>query len=242
MGELALQLIPVAMGIVLSPLAIMALVAILVSKLARVNGVAFLFGWTLGVVGVLLLGLWLFSALEVHELREPPVWADVLRVGLAALLLLAAVWVYRRGHAHVRAMAEATTPQAVVAAAPQLPGWLQTVSTFRPGRSGLLGLGIFVLNPVDASCAILAALDITLAGLDGATVAGVASVFVVVFVVVSVLPIAIPVVYVLLRRERAQPTLDRLRNWVASHTNVLNAALLLVIGALQLQKGLSGLL
>lgn len=238
MGELILQLIPVAIGIVLSPLAIMALVAILVSKNARRNGVAFLIGWAVGTIGVLLLGLWLFAVLEVHQVKEPPLWADLLRILLALFLLAAAFWVYRRGHAHVKAMAEATTPQAVVAAAPQLPGWLQTVSTFRPGRSAALGVGIFVLNPVDASCALLAALDITLAGLDAGPLIAVVAVF----WIVSILPITIPVVYVLLRGPAAQPSLDRLRDWVATHTNVLNAALLLVIAVLQLQKGISGLL
>lgn len=238
MGDLILQLLPLALGIVLSPLAIMALVAILVSKLARINGVAFLIGWIIGVVGVMLLGLWVFSLLEVHALAEPPLWADLVRIALAVVLLIAAIWVYRRGHVHVAAMAKATNPREVVAAAPQLPGWLQKVSTFRPGRSAVLGVGIFVLNPVDASCAVIAALDITLAGLDGGTTTAVVAVF----CLLGVLPIALPVLYVLVRGKNAQPFLDGLRTWVASHTNVLNAALLLVIAVLQLQKGVSGLL
>ncbi len=62
------------------------------------------------------------------------------------------------------------------------------------------------------------------------------------FCLISILPIAIPVLYVLVRGAKAQPSLDRLRNWIAGHTSALNAALLLVIGALQLEKGISGLL
>jgi hypothetical protein len=38
MGDLILQLVPLALGVVLSPLAVMALVAVLVSRLARING------------------------------------------------------------------------------------------------------------------------------------------------------------------------------------------------------------
>jgi hypothetical protein len=38
MGELILGLVPVALGVVLSPLAIMALVAVLLSQNARANG------------------------------------------------------------------------------------------------------------------------------------------------------------------------------------------------------------
>ncbi|MGH8956469.1 MAG: hypothetical protein ACRDVF_15820 [Microbacterium sp.] len=48
--------------------------------------------------------------------------------------------------------------------------------------------------------------------------------------------------YVAIRGERSQPLLDFARRWVAGNTHVMNAALLLVIGALQLQKGISGLL
>lgn len=238
MGGLLLQLVPLALGIMLSPLAVMALVAVLVSKLARVNGIAFLIGWSIGVVGVVVLGLWLFSTLEVHARGAAPLWADGLRVLLAVFLIGAAVLVYRRGHRHVQAMAAASTPQDVVKAAPQLPGWLQKVSTFRPGRCVILGVGIFVLNPVDGSCALLASLDIVLAGLPTATTVAV----VIAFCVVGVLPIAAPVLCVVARGERSQPALARLRDWVATHTNVLNAALLLVIGAMQLQKGLTGLL
>ncbi len=113
MGDLILQLIPLVLGIALSPLAIMALVAILVSPRARANGVAFLIGWSVGAVGVPLLGLWLFSVLAVHELQDPPLWVAVLRILVGLLLIAAAVWTYRRGRAHVRAMAAATTPQEV---------------------------------------------------------------------------------------------------------------------------------
>lgn len=237
MGELIVQLIPPAFGIILSPLAIMALIAIMVSKNARVNGVAFLLGWVIGVVGVVAIGLWLFAALEVHVPRDPPVWVSWLRLLLGLVLVASAVWVYRRSRSHTRAMAAATTPQEVAEAAPQLPGWLQTVSTFRPGRSGALGLGLFVLNPVDFTCAIIASLDITMAGLAPAPTTVVA----LLFCAVSVVTVFVPVIFVLVRGKAAQPALDWLRDWVAQHSPVLNAALLLVIGVLQIQKGVGGL-
>lgn len=238
MGELIVQLLPPALGIALSPLAIMALVAILLSRLARVNGLAFLIGWSIGVLGVFALALWALRSIELHETREPPTWAAVVRIVLGLSLVIAAAWVYRRGQRHVDRMASADSPRGVVAAAPQLPGWLQTVSTFRPGRSAVLGTGIFALNPVDLSCAVIGALDIVLARLPDAQTIAVGTGF----VVIGILPIAIPVVIVLIAGERARRLLDRLRAWIARHTNVLNAALLLVIGALQLDKGATALL
>lgn len=238
MGDLVVQLIPLALGVVLSPLVIMALVAVLVSERARTNGTAFLIGWAVAVAVTLVAGVWICRALELHEVAHPPLWSEVLRILAGLLLLYGAVWAYRKGHAHVTAMAAATSPQQVVDAAPQMPGWLKSVSKFRPGRSALLGFGIFVLNPVDLSCTLIAALDLTLADVSDS----VAVVVAIVFWVVVTVPIAAPVVYVLVRGAAAQPSLDRLRDWVSSHSNILNAAMLLVIAVLQLQKGLTGLL
>lgn len=238
MTDLVLSLLPLLLGIVMSPLAIMALLAVLVSRRARVNGVMFFLGWTAGVFIGLGASFALLGLLQVHERQEPPLWVPLLRLLLGILLLLGAVWIYRRGRAHRLAMAQASSPTEVTAAAPQLPGWLKSVESFTPGRSLALGAGIFLLNPVDLSCAVLAALDVRLAGLD--TVSSV--VVLVICGAIGVLPIGIPVLLVLVKGEAAAPTLTRIRTWIAGNTSVLNAALVLVIAVLQLQKAISALL
>jgi hypothetical protein len=237
-GPLILNLVPLALGVVLSPLAIMALVAVLLSRLRRVNGIAYLLGWILGLGGLLALFLWIFALIDVQQPGTPALWVPIVRILLGLLLVAVAVWVYRRGAVAIQRMAAVSTPREIAAAAPQLPGWLQAVSTFRPVRTFFLGLGLFVVNPVDASCAILAALDISLAGVTPSQTAWTA----IVFTIVGALPIGIPVFIVLARGEGAQPMLDRVRAWIAGNTHVLNAGLLLVIGALQLEKGIAGLL
>jgi hypothetical protein len=237
MGALIVGLIAPALGILLSPLAIMALVAELLSRRYRENGLAFFIGWLLATVVVVGVSVAVFTAIDFHPRTDTPVWLGVVRLVIALGLLAAAVWVYRRGGGRLRKMSEASTPEEVAAAAPQLPGWLQKVSEFTPGRSLALGFGIFAINPVDASCAIIAGLDI--AGAQVTIVEG--AVVAVGFVVVGVAPIAVPVAYVLARGGAAAPVLERLRGWIAGHTNVLNAALILVIGVLQLQKAVSAL-
>jgi hypothetical protein len=238
MVDLVLSLLPLSLGIVMSPLAIMALVAVLLSRQARVNGVMFFLGWTIGVaVGVggsfAVLGFF-----EVHERHAPPLWVPILRLVLGIGLLLGAVWIYRRGGARKKAMAAASSPSDVTEAAPQLPGWLHSVSTFTAGRSLALGIGIFLLNPVDLSCAILAALDVRLAELDP----GANAVALLVFGLIGILPIGIPVLLVLIKGEAATPTLEGIRAWIAGNTSLLNAILVLVIAVLQLQKAISTLL
>ncbi|KRC51676.1 hypothetical protein ASE16_00855 [Leifsonia sp. Root227] len=237
MGQLLLSLVPLGFGILLSPLAIMALIAILVSRRARINGVMFALGWAVGIGLVLAISYLVFGALEVHEKSVPPVWVPVVRILLAVILLVSAIWVYRRGKAHIVAMAAARTPADVTRAAPQLPGWLRTVENFTVPRAFVLGLGLFVLNPVDASCAVIAGLDVRLALTAPESIWTL-----VIFGVVGALPIIVPAVLVLVRGKAVEPLLARVRTWVAGNTHVLNAALLLVIAVLQLQKGLSELL
>lgn len=238
MAELIWELTPVALGIVGSPLAIMALVAVLVSRRARVNGLLFLAGWTLAVI----LALWgaslLFDLFALEARRDPPLWVPVARLVLAAVLFTSAVWTYRRAHARVVEMAAATTPGEVSAAAPQLPGWLHAVERFSPPRCFALGLGIFLLNPVNVSCALIAALDVHLAGLSSG-----ASFWVMVgFGAVCILPMVVPVVLVYVKGQRAQPVLDRVRHWIASHNSTLNVVLLALVGFMQVQKALAVLL
>ena len=51
MGAAIGQSLPVAVGVLLSPMPIVAMVLMLVSARARSNGFAFLVGWFLGVLG-----------------------------------------------------------------------------------------------------------------------------------------------------------------------------------------------
>lgn len=232
MRELVPDLIPLGLGIVMSPLAIMALVAVLLSQRARTNGVLFLLGWIVGIALVLALSFVILDALEIHERRVPPLWVPTLRLVVGVWLLLVSIRIYRRGNIRKYQMATATSPREVATATPQLPGWLQAVDTFTPARSFLLGLGIFAVNPVDASCAFLAALDVRLADVSQAA----AFWSLVILALVGTMPIAVPVAWRLAAGESAQEPLDRMRQWIAGHTSVLNAAVVLVIAVLQIDK------
>ena len=110
MGELVISLIPLALGVVMSPLAIMALVAVLVSKRARANGIAYLIGWSVAMIAILAASFALFGLLEVRQYGQPPLWSAYVRLFIALLLIVGAVYVYRRGRDRTRQMAKAVTP------------------------------------------------------------------------------------------------------------------------------------
>jgi Sap, sulfolipid-1-addressing protein len=238
MLDLIVSLIPLALGVVISPLAIMALVAVLLSKRAKRNGIAFLIGWILAIVVTLLISFLVLELLDVQATTTPPTWVAYVRIILALILVVIGIYSLRRGRGRIVAMAHASTPAQVVSAAPQLPGWLRAVETFTPGRCGLLGFGIFFLNPVDTSCAVLAALDIRLATIS-TTASVVAAVL---FAIVGIVPMAIPVIIATVRGADAQPFLGASRKWIASHTAWLNAGLLFLIAAIQFVKAFSALL
>ena len=80
MGQLILDLLPLVIGVMLSPLAIMALVAILVSDRARVNGSFYLVGWVLGLSIVLAVSCWILLAIDIHTLPDAPLWIAWVRI------------------------------------------------------------------------------------------------------------------------------------------------------------------
>ncbi|MFC4223630.1 GAP family protein [Lysinibacter cavernae] len=238
MTELLLNLLPLAIGVIVSPLAIMALVAVLVSRNARRNGLAFLLGWIAAICLVMVLCWWIFSSLTPPDRGPASTWVSIVRLLIGLILVVAAGYVWLRGRHHVRQMAAAVSPKDVVAAAPQLPGWLKSVDTFTPSRSFLLGVGIFILNPVDLSCAVLATLDIHQADLSsGPTVLAA-----ILFGTIAASPVLIPVLIVLVKGQQADPFLKRARTWIAGNTSILNALLLGLIGLMQLSKAVSALL
>jgi Sap, sulfolipid-1-addressing protein len=224
-------------SVALSPLAIVGVLALLGTRRARINGLAFLAGWTVAVVGLLVGALFLANALEARGARTPPGWLAPVRLILGAVLLVAAIVIYRRGHAKVMAAARATTTQATLAEAPQLPSWLAAVDSFRPVRCFVLGLVAFLLNPVDTSCTIGAALDLSTApvGSTGRLLAGVF------FVLLSISLVLGPVLWYLLVPDRASRSLQQAQLWIARHTTVLNALVALIVAAMLLSKGLQGL-
>ncbi|MFC8384695.1 GAP family protein [Nocardia sp. NPDC057272] len=237
MTSLVLSLIPVALGIVMSPLAVIAVVAVLFSQHARANSVAYLAGWVAGIVVATGGAYAVLAALHVTDRIDPPLWLSILHLVLAAELLIGAWYVYARGRKRLHAMAAAHKPGQIADAAPQLPKMLQSVEHFTAARSMLLGFALFVFNPIDVSCAIVAALTLRLSGTSSSVQLGVA----VVFVVIAASSVAGPVGLLVVMPDRAEAPLRALRQWIATNTKLLNAGLLVLIAVMQLNKGIQGL-
>src|SRR3954454_10090690 len=76
MGEAIGQVLPLAVGVAVSPVRIVAVVLMLVTPRARVNGPAFVVGWIvgLGIVGAIVLGV--ADPAGATSDGQPATWVD----------------------------------------------------------------------------------------------------------------------------------------------------------------------
>jgi hypothetical protein len=224
MGEAIGQSLPLAVGVALSPLPIIAVVLMLTSPRARANGPAFVLGWLigLGVVGALVLAL--AGPGGASEQGQPAAWVSWLKVVLGLGLLLVAARQFR-GRPHEGE--EATLPRSMGA-----------IDRFTPGKA--LGGGAILAgaNPKNLLLAVGAATAIAQTGIGG----GQQAIAYAVFAVVGTVGVGAPVLLYLAMGKRSAELLGRLKDWMSHNNAVIMAVLCLVIAMKLFGDGLSGLL
>lgn len=212
-GDAIGQSLPIAVGVMVSPLPIVAVVLMLVSGSARANAISFVLAWFL-TVGVIVAAVALLAGSADDDGATPAAWTGWLKILLGAALVVLAV---RQWQGRPRDGAE-----------PEPPKWMAAVDGFTPARAaGLAGL-LGGVNPKNLLLAVSggAAIAGATGGETGASVGAA-----LVFAVVASLGVAAPVVVYLSAGERAAAILDELRTWLVQHNAVVMAVLLLVIGA-----------
>jgi threonine/homoserine/homoserine lactone efflux protein len=217
------QVLSLAVGVSLSPVPIIAVVLMLGTPRARVNGPAFVLGWILGLAIVGTIFLVVAGGAGADDGGEPATWVDWVKVALGALLLLVAVKQWR---GRPRAGEEAA-----------LPKWMQTIDQFTPGRSFGIAAALSGINPKNLLLTVGAAAAIAQAGLD----TGEQAVTLGVFILVGTLGPAAPVVVYFALGARATKPLDELKAWMGANNAAIMAVLCLVLGAKLIGDGISGL-
>ncbi len=223
MGSAIGQTLPMAVVVGLSPIPIVAVILILVTERARVNGPAFVIGW---VVGLAILGtvvLLLAGPANANEDGEPATWPDVLKLALGALLVVVAL---RQWRARPRDGEEPPTPK-----------WMGTIEAFTPAKALGAGAVLAAANPKNLLLAVAAAATIAQAGIPG----GEQAVAYAAFTVIGTIGVAAPAGIYFAMGDRAGATLERLRAWMARNNAVIMTVLCLVIGAKLIGDGLAGL-
>jgi hypothetical protein len=223
MGQGISEVLTFAIGVAISPVPIIAVILMLFSQKARVNGPAFLLGWVLALAVVSTVAYVISdqsNASTSSSASDTISWGKIV---LGVLFLLLAVRQWR------------SRPAPGVE--PEMPQWMAGIDALAPGKALGLGLLLAGVNPKNLILTLGAAAGLAQLGLSTSD----AVVALIVFVVVASLTIAGPVVYYLLGGEKAKTELDALKGWLTVHNAAVMTVLFLVFGVDLIAKGLAPL-
>jgi threonine/homoserine/homoserine lactone efflux protein len=222
-GEAVGEVLAFGVGVAVSPLAVIAVVVMLDARNGRAAGVAFLAAWAAGLAGVGTLAVLLADGADASDAGAPATWVSVLKLVIAALLLVVAARQWRgRPAAGER---------------PELPGWMTGLDGITPRRSAGLALVFACVKPKNLLLTIGAALAVAQTGADpGAQAAAL-----VVFVLLGSLAPGVPVAIHVALRERGAATLTAMRGWMERENATVIVVLCVVLAAKLAVDGVSAL-
>ncbi len=221
MGEVIGQLLPTAVGVMLSPLPIVGVILMLLSNKAKVNGPMFLIGWLAGLA-IVVGGIVAF--VDPDRLNksdgDPSTLAGLLHLALGGLLLFLAV---KQLKGRPKGGQEA-----------EMPKWMAKMQDASPIFA--FGMGAFLsgLNPKNLIFDIAAATAIVAGDLSNSQ----QIVAVLVFMILASLTIGIPVLWYLIAGESAKAKLDTLRGYLVQYNWVIMCVLFLILGVKMIGQAL----
>ncbi len=223
MGQGIGEVLTFAIGVAISPVPIIAVILMLFSQRAKVNGLIFLAGWVLALAVVSSVAYVVSdqsNAATSSTASDTISWGKIV-FGVLFLLLAARNW---------RNRPEPGTE-------PEMPKWMAGIDALTPGKAFGLGVLLAGLNPKNLLLSIGAGAGLAQLGLSTTD----AVVALIVFVVVGSLTIAGPVVYYLVGGDHAKVQLDSMKGWLAVHNAAVMTVLFLVFGVDLIAKGLTPL-
>jgi hypothetical protein len=222
MGPAVSTVLPLAVAVAISPLPILMVIVLLLGERAQGGSVAFLLGWTAGIVlatgGTLL-------AVEIGDADkdQASTAANWLELVLGTILVAAGIrqWVLRPG--------------------PNRPargrGWLAAIGSVTPARGAVLGLLLSAANPKNLTLCVAA--GVAIAGRD--LVAREDVVAILAFTGIAVSTVALPVAASALAGDHVRGPLDWARARLSGVSGTVLPILLGALGLFLVAAAVSGL-
>ena len=220
MGQGISEVMVYAVGVAISLMSIIAVILMLFSKRARVNGPVFLLGWLLALAVVSGLAYVLAdqgNASTSTSVSDSIAWGKIV-FGVLFLLLAVRNWRNRPAPG----------------AQSEMPKWMGGIDALTPGKALGLALLLAGVNPKNLMLSVAAGAGLAQLGLSTSD----ALVSLLVFVIIGSLTIAAPVVYYLVGGDDAEARLNEMKDWLAVHNGAVTAAVFLIFGADLIAKGL----
>ncbi|MEV0201225.1 GAP family protein [Nonomuraea sp. NPDC050691] len=203
---------PIAVGVIISPVSAIAAILIVSSRRGALNGFAFALGWFVGVLLIVLI----LSLLGVGA-GETPVFFHWVNLFLGLFLW----WLARREY-HNRGRKE-------------LPAWLQAVDDLKPHNAALFGLLATIANPKNLPLGAAAGVILANSDLSSAQTVIACAVF------AAVSSLGMVLAAVLRFTSAGAAALGRLKDWLAEESPGITIALFLVVGTLLINSSVQAI-
>jgi threonine/homoserine/homoserine lactone efflux protein len=214
------QLLPVAVGVAISPIPIIAAVLMLLSPKARVTSVGFLIGWIVGIIVAVTVFTLLSGALPSSDSDSSKPVQGTIQIVLGVLLFLVAAKQWRG--------------RPKEGEEPTLPKWMQAIDKVTFVSALGIGFLLSAINPKNLLMAASAGVTVGSASLSvGSDIIAIA-----IFVILAGSTVLIPVIGYLFAADKLATLLESLREWLSRENAVIMAVLMLVIGVVMIGKGL----
>ncbi len=224
MGQAIGDVLPLAIGVAISVVPIIALILMLITPKAKSNGIAFAVGWLLGlcVVGFGGLALAASAGLSTSSGASDGASGAKLLFGIVFWLLAVKQWRSRPAPGED----------------PVMPKWMATIDTFTAGKALVLGALLSGVNPKNLLLTLSAAATIAqVPGLSGSEQV----IVMIVFILLGSLTVLAPLAVYLVKGARAAEVLGEWKTWLSANNASIMCVLFLVFGAVLIGKGIGGL-
>ena len=216
-------MLPLAIGIAISPTTITATVLMLLSDKANHRTVNLLAGCAIGVA----VTVTIFAVLST-QLPAPTgsggkgPWSAGIKLMAGASLIIVAATQWRRRPTSGKQR--------------ELPKWMKLVDSMTPGRALVLGFVLAALLPKNLLLALSAGLVI------GAAEFGVGqeAIAISVFTVIAVSSVGVPLIAFVASPDRMRQPLEELRVWLEVNNVAIMVVVLMVIGVVMIGNGIAG--
>lgn len=216
--------LPLAVGIAISPVPIIAAILMLMSPRARTTSLGFLLGWLLGIAGATVLFTVVSGELSSSYSQLGSSMRGWVQVVLGLLLFLLA---FKQWKSRPKSSEDASLPQC-----------MQAIDRFSFGKAFGLAFVLAAVNPKNLMLSASAGMTIG-AGLMSF---GTSAVVIAIFIVIAGASVLVPVAAHAIASDRLGSSLDHLRQWLTAQNATIMAILFLVLGANVLGKGIAVLL
>lgn len=218
-----LEYLPLAAGIMISPMPIIAMIVLCATGRAFGGGTAFLMGWFLSILGFM--G---FAVFFLHDFRQKnPENVSLIAIMLQIAIALFFFWVAWNNWINRPKMKIQIPP----------PHWIETFSKYSQPRLFWMGAAMDFANVKNLPIMVTAALAIS----KSAQSVNNGMLHALLFALVASLSIFMPWLAGVFGGERSKPVVEKARDWLYKYNNIIMAVLFFYMGITLLSAAITNI-